>query len=140
MTMVSYKVTIVLTIYTLLAQQPRDIQFFYNRMTYSFSLPDLPYQERTSSYTEGTLRSFSFPSGQRIGLFVGRNMLLPLLKGKNYKVLSEESIDGMMVRKGCDKKTGKFWQEVTMANKTGVLISIMLVKVRSQFLKSPYRR
>ncbi len=43
-------------------------------------------------------------------------MVLPLLNDKKYKVLSKIKKDGIEIRKGCDRTSGNFWQEVTLAN------------------------
>jgi hypothetical protein len=104
-----------------LFQQQRSIEFFLNGKTYSFSLPDLPYTFRVSKYTEGSLRSYAFPNGQRIGLFVGGNMLLPLLKDENHIVTYEKEENGVRTRKGCDKRNGNFWQEIILADNRIVL-------------------
>jgi len=95
-------------------QKVEEFRFFHRGKTYVMTLPSVPNAQSTDRSIDGTFNGFVFEKGQGIGIFVGGNMLLPLLKDKKYKVTSEKRFDGGYTRKGCNKQDGRLWQEVSL--------------------------
>jgi hypothetical protein len=94
-------------------QDPLVYEFNFNRGHYSFRLPDLPYTLNAQDYVEGRFTTFKFSNGAKLVLHVGDDVVKPLLRSKNYKVTDNKIIDGVSIRKGCNRDSGLFWQENT---------------------------